>query len=234
MFRKILGVLAILSVGACASPYVATPYDRASSNVTRIAMADDSVPPKLSAFEVASIGSNFGLVGALVNAGIQAGREDALTKALAAVEFDPEARLEARMISSLTAQGYEVALVEGPLRAKRDFLVSYPAAAAGTDAYLDVVVTNYGYLAAGAFQPWRPTAQATVRLVSASDPSNVLMENVIVYNTMYPAEGVITLTPNPEFSFANQGEMEADPEKLAAGIEDALNQIADTAAQLLR
>jgi len=62
----------------------------------------------------------------------------------------------------------------------------------------------------------------------------VLMENMIVYNSMYPQEGVITLTPNPDFSFANQGEMEADPAKLAAGIEDALNQIAVTAAQLLR
>lgn len=234
MFKKMLGIVAILSVGACASPYVATPYDRASANVQSIVMADDAVPPKLSAFEVASIGSNFGLVGALVNAGIQAGREDAMTKALATVDFDPEARLEARMVSTLAAQGYQVAVVDGPLRAKRDFMAAYPAAPAGTDAYLDVVVTNYGYLSAGAFQPWRPTAQATVRLVSAADPSNVLMENVIVYNAMYPVEGVITLTPNPAFSFTNQEEMEADPAKLAAGIEDALNQIADTAAQLLR
>ena len=234
MFRKVLGIAAILSLGACVSPYVATPYDRASANVQGIAMADDAVPPKLTAFEVASIGSNFGLVGALVNAGIQAGREDAMTKALDTVDFDPEARLEARVISAMAAQGYQVAVVEGPLRAKRDFLVSYPAAPADADAYLDVVVINYGYLSAGAFQPWRPTAQASVRLVSASDPSNVLMENTIAYNTMYPAEGVITLTPNPEYSFANQGEMEANPAKLAAGIEDALNQIADTAAQLLR
>lgn len=233
MFKKILMGLAALSVAACASPYVGTPYDRASASVTHIAMADDSVPPKLSAWEVASVGSNFGLVGALVNAGIQAGREDAMTRALSTVNFDPEARLEARVAASLATQGYDVAVVEGPLRDKREFLVSYPASSTPSDAYLDVVVTDYGYLSAGAFQPWRPTASATVRLVSASDTSNVLMENVIVYNAMYAREGVITLTANPAYSFASQGEMEADPARLAAGIEDALNQIADTAAQLL-
>ena len=68
MFRKVLGILAVLSVGACASPYVATPYDRASANVESIVVADDSVPEKAIAYEVASVGSNFGLIGALVDA----------------------------------------------------------------------------------------------------------------------------------------------------------------------
>ena len=50
MFRIVLGILAVLSVGACASPYVATPYDRASANVESIVVADDSVPEKAIAY----------------------------------------------------------------------------------------------------------------------------------------------------------------------------------------
>ena len=46
--------------------------------------------------------------------------------------------------------------------------------------------------------------------------------------------GVITLTPNPAYEFKNREELLADPARMAAGIEDALNQVADTAAQLLR
>ncbi|NBB52237.1 hypothetical protein GVN24_28550 [Rhizobium sp. CRIBSB] len=234
MFRKLLVIAAAMTAAACATPYIGTPYDRAGADVQQIAVADDSMPERLTAYEAASVGSNFGLIGALVDVGIQSNREAVMTRVLGDIGFDAEASLEQRIVAAVSAQGYEVALVEGPDRAKREFLVAYPEAAPGTDAYLDVVVTNYGYLASGAFQPWRPTAEATVRLVSARERGKVLMENVIVYNSMYPQDGVITLSPNPDFSFANQGEMEADPAKLAAGIEDALNQIAVTAAKLLQ
>jgi hypothetical protein len=61
------------------------------------------------------------------------------------------------------------------------------------------------------------------------------MDNRIVYNGMTTADaGVITLTPNPDYEFENREALLADPVKMAAGIEDALNQIADTTAQLLR
>ena len=122
----------------------------------------------------------------------------------------------------------------GSDRQRRDFLVTYPGAPEGTQAYLDLVVTQYGYLSAGAFQPFRPHVGATARLVSVEDPSVVLMENVIILNGMNVPEGVITLSANPEYVFQNREAMLADPARLAAGVEDALNQVADTAAQLLR
>lgn len=234
MFRKILGAVAVLSVGACASPYVATPYDREAHGIEVIALVDDSVPPEPIAYEVASAGANFGLIGALVDAGIQASRQDAVKDALEAHGFDAEAVLEARMARALEAQGYDVAVLPGSDRQRRDFLVTYPGAPEGTQAYLDLVVTQYGYLSAGAFQPFRPHVGATARLVSVEDPSVVLMENVIILNGMNVPEGVITLSANPEYVFQNREAMLADPARLAAGIEDALNQVADTAAQLLR
>jgi hypothetical protein len=72
-----------------------------------------------------------------------------------------------------------------------------------------------------------------VRLVSASD-RRVLLENRIAYNTMRPPRGVITLTPNPEFVFNSREEMVADPERLANGVRDAMQQIAATAANLIQ
>lgn len=234
MKRYLIGLVAALSLGACASPYVATPYDRASANVRTISVIDDAADDKAIAFEVASMGSNFGLIGALVDAGIQAERREAVNKALDSVNFDGETVFERRLASRLSSEGYEVSMREGP-RAKRDFIVSYPTADGAVDAYLDIVVGHHGYLSAGAFQPFRPSAAAQVRLISAADPSKVLMDNRIVYNGMTAADaGVITLTPNPAYEFRNREELLADPAKMAAGIEDALNQVADTAAQLLR
>ncbi len=235
MYRVVFGLVGALALGACASPYVATPYDRGGAGVRRIVVIDDSAPESAVAYEVASMGSNFGLIGALVDVGIQAERRAAVNKALEGADFDGEASFERRLLSRLTAEGYQVAVREGPQREKRAFTVTYPTADGAADAYLDVVIAHYGYLSAGAFQPFRPSVGAQVRLVSAADPSKILMDNRIVYNGMAGADAsVITISPNPAFEFNNRGELLADPARMAAGIEDALNQVADTAAQLLR
>jgi hypothetical protein len=219
-------------LSACASAYVAKPFERADAAPKAIGLAGDAVPEKAIAYEKASIGSNFGLVGALVDAGIQKSRQDAVNTALEGSGFKPETAIEARLASKLSDEGYKVTPLATPNRTKREFLVSYPSDK-GVDAYLDLVVLDYGYLASGAGEPFRPTVSANVRLVSAKDPGKVLMENRIVYNGLLPQKGVITLTPNPTYAFNNRAAMLSDPKRLAAGLEDALNQVADTAAKLV-
>ena len=233
MFRKVLVAVAALTVAACASPYIATPYDRTSASVVEIALVDDSLPTKAIAYEFASVGSNFGLIGALVDAGIQLERQNAVNDALAGIQFDAETELESRLISALAAEGYAVEPLESGERAKRDWLETYPAASPETDAYLDVAVIHYGYMSSGAMQPFRPAVAAKIKLVRVSDGST-LMENQIIYNPLNMVQGVITIAPNPAYAFDNRSALLAEPERMAAGIEDALNQVADTATQLLR
>ncbi|MDI1280970.1 MAG: hypothetical protein ACI9YM_001998 [Brevundimonas sp.] len=233
MFKRVLVAAMAMTVAACASPYVATPYDRSTASVQSIALIDDSVPEKAIAYEVASVGGNFGLIGALVDAGIQAERQGAVNEALDGLGFEAESTLEARVIEALGQQGYTAAPLTGADRAKRDFLETYPEAPAGVDGYLDIAIVQYGYMSAGAGQPFRPTVGAKVKLVKVSDGST-LMENMIVYNPLNTVEGVVTLAPNPDYEFRNRAALLENPERLAAGIEDALNQVADTAARLLR
>jgi hypothetical protein len=233
MLKKVLVAAMAMTVAACASPYVATPYDRSAASIQSIALIDDSVPEKAIAYEVASVGGNFGLIGALVDAGIQAERQGAVNEALNGLGFDAESKLEARVIAALGQQGYTAAPLDGADRAKRDFLETYPDAPAGVDGYLDIAIVQYGYMSAGAGQPFRPTVGAKVKLVKVSDGST-LMENMIIYNPLNAVEGVVTLAPNPEYEFRNRTALLENPERLAAGIEDALNQVADTAARLLR
>ena len=233
MLKRLLVATMAMIVAACASPYVATPYDRAAGAVQSIGLVDDSVPEKAMAYEVASVGGNFGLIGALIDAGIQAERQGAVNEALNGLGFDAEAKLEARVIAALAQHGYTAAALEGGERPKRDFLETYPDAPEGVDGYLDIAITQYGYMSSGAGQPFRPTVGAKVKLVKVSDGST-LMENIIIYNPLNAVEGVVTLPPNPDYEFKNRAALLEDPDRLAAGIEDALNQVADTAARLLR
>lgn len=233
MARTIVAVSAMTLLGACASNYVATPYVAGPDRLERVAVADDSLPEGLIAYEVASVGSNFGLIGALIDAGVQSSRRDAVTDALGTISFDAETVLEGYVIDALGQQGVQATLLNGPQRERRVFLATYPDAPAGVEAYFDLVLTHYGYLSAGSGQPWRPSADATVRLVSV-EGGRVLLENRITYNTMNAPRGVITLTPNPEYVFENREEMVSDPQRLANGLRDAFQQIAATAATLIR
>lgn len=233
MKHSLVAVSAMLLLSGCAASYVATPYVAGAQRIERLAIADDSVPQNLSAAEIASVGSNFGLIGALIDAGVRDSRQDALRDALATISFDAEATLERNLVDALAQDGVQAAVLEGPQRQRRVFLTEYSNGPEGVQAYLDIVLVNYGYVSAGSGQPWRPTAYAMVRLVSAAD-RRVLLENHISYNTMNAPRGVITLTPNPEFVFQNREEMVTDPERLANGLRDAMQQIAATAAGLMR
>ena len=233
MIRNYAAAAAMAALCACTPTYVGTPYVAGADRIERVAILDDSVPEGISAHEVASLGSNFGLIGALVEAGVQDSRQNALEAALATIGFDAEDTLERYVVEALGQQDIQATVVSGPQRRNRVFVTDYPQAPAGTQAYYDIVLRDFGYVSAGAGQPWRPTADAMVRLVSAAD-GQVLLENRIAYNVMEPPRGVITIAPDPQYIFYNRAEMTGDPERLANGLRHALQQVASTAATLIR
>ena len=226
-----LAALAPLSLVACAAPYAGVPYAAPATPVERVALAADPLPDEVIAYEAASVAGNFGLIGALVDAGVQASRKDRVNDALASINYAPEPRFEQYLTEALAQQRIQLAVSKGPNREKRKFLTTY-SGAEGAQAFLDFNVTSFGYLNAGS-QMWRPVVTADVRLVDAVT-KKTLMENRIFYNPITPQDGVITISPNPEYQFRNREDMVTQPERLAAGIDDALRQVADTAVKLLR
>ena len=229
--KRIFAALAPFGLVACASPYAGVPYAPPATRVEKVALAADPLPEKVIAYEAASVAGNFGLIGALVDAGVQASRKDRVNDALESINYAPEPRFEQYLTEALAQQRIQLAVSKGPNREKRKFLAAY-SGADGAQAYLDFNVTSFGYLNAGS-QMWRPVVTADVRLVDANT-KKTLMENRIFYNPITPQDGVITISPNPEYQFRNREDMVTQPEKLAAGIDDALRQVADTAVKLLR
>ena len=229
---KLFAAAGLMFLGACTQNYVATPYTAGAQPLTRVTLADDVLPQNVIAYQVASTMSNFGLIGALIDAGVQESRRDAVNDALETISYDPEPALEAYLIAEMAERGITASLAQGPDRDKREFLVEYPSADGGVQAYFDIVVDSFGYVQAGGNE-WRPAAGALVRLVDVGT-GDTLMENRIAYNIPNALPGVVTLPPNPEFTFDNREAMVSDPQRLAAGIDDGLRRVADTAVSLLR
>lgn len=226
-----------LLASACASTYEPIPFDRTAAGVKSIAVMDDALPEKPTVYMAATVGSNLGLLGALVDGSVQSSRQKKMLEIFDGQGVDAENVLEQRLMANLKEKGYDVSMMDTGERDNRKLLKDYDGMGNGTDALLDVVSGGYGYVSAGLKKPWRPSAHFKVRMI---DPQtgDILMENYIAYNPLgftgqEAKVGAITITPDPVYAFTKMEDMEADPEKTTAGIVAALESVADTMATLV-
>lgn len=225
-------------LAACATKPPVIPYDRTSSNpVKKIGIVTPEFPDGPHAMLASSVGMSFGLVGALIDAGMEANRDSSLEQVLNAQNFSAYQRFVDGLTASLKAQGYEVEMISATRTKKGEFLKTYPTGEK-VDAYLDIVAFNYGYVAAGVAgsTPYRPFLYTQCQLVRASDNS-VLMQDQVDYNPINPGNGTkdnVAIGPDPAYSFEKFSDLESDPAKATKGVEIAFAQTTNAIGKLLR
>jgi|GEM_PF-680330 len=254
-FKRGAVLVLALAVAACAQQPKSIPFVKpAGTQIQTIGLLTPDMPKQAAAVLATSPGKNAanaaasgGLIGlaiglaiAGIDAGMQSSREDTLEDMLDAQSFDAHARFAEALRTSLEEKGYQV--VDVPRSAQRSgtrkFLQNYQAPAGQqVDAFLDIVVSGYGYGAAStsSSSPYRPTVYAETRLVSASDKS-VLMRDDVAYNPMGGGrqQDRVTVAPAPQYSFVDFETLEGAPEKVAEGLDVALTKTAETIGTLLR
>jgi hypothetical protein len=227
-----LAAIGLLLAGCAASPEI--PYDKTTaSQVKTIGLITPRFPSGPDVVLASTVGQSFGLVGALVDAGMKANR-DSQFKALLDSENYSETDLFAKdLATGLQAEGYTVVSLPAQ-RDQADFLKQYPPAA--VDAYLDVVGLEYGYIAAGITSslPYRPFIALRVKLIKAQD-SSVLMQDIIVYNRFGPGNptNIVTIAPDPSQGYADFSALVADPPGAIQGMQTATDKTAATVGKLL-
>lgn len=234
--NRMAAVAAIASLAGCVSQPPEIPFDKSADNIHSIGIVTPSMPEKPSIWLASDVGQSFGLIGALVDAGMQASRDKEVWAMLTEEGKVPREDFAKAIQASLEAHGYAVK----PIAVERnstDYLKTYPAADTGTDAYLDILVGNYGYVAAGIGNstPYRPFLYLHCRLLRASD-AKVLMQDTILYDpvTPIPTDKSVTLSPDPDYIFPEFSNMEADHKRTAAGLDASFHQTADAVGHLLQ
>jgi hypothetical protein len=230
----LIGTALLLS--ACAGqPEI--PFDKSTAgDIKTIGIVTMSIPDQPSVRLASDIGQSFGLIGALVDAGMESSRNSQFWAEIDGAHNPPPALFAADMAAALREHGYDVKTIDVP---KRDsgFLKTYPPAADGhVDAYLDVtfIGIGYGYMAAGIGKstPYRPFAYVNCRLVRASD-QQVLMQDLVFYNPVNGTSKIVTVTADPTYTFTDFDALHADPKKARDGMDDAFRQTAEAIANLL-
>jgi hypothetical protein len=223
-------VAATFMLAACATPEI--PYDKTvAAQVKTIGIVTPHFPDGPSVVLASSVGQSFGLIGALIDAGMRANRESQFKTLLLSQNYSiPDAFIKS-LSDGLQAEGYTVSLIP-VMRDRADFLAHYPPAQ--VDAYLDVVTLGYGYIAAGISSslPYRPIFLARARLVKAQD-SSVLMQDAVYYNPYGPATKVVTIPPDADKQFVDFDSLMADPVNAVGWLHYATDRSAQTINNLL-
>ena len=225
--------LSMLLLAACAS-VTSIPYDRTAAGINSIAILEPQMPEKATVYEAADLGMSFGLIGALIDSGIQSNRQKKLADVVEANNFSAKDVLIHAVDEALQARGYSFVAVPVE-RTKDDFMATYPDAPDGSQALLDLVVVEYGYLKAGAGKnaKWRPHVLLKARLVRASDKA-VLMESWFNYNPVNKTKGMVTVAPDPNFGYEDVDELIAGQTETLNGIQQAFAKTTDAMGTLLQ
>lgn len=234
-FRAVAAItLAFAFLGGCVHrPEI--PFEKAANDIKTIGILTPGTPNGPAVVLATSVGRSFGLIGALVDAGMTASRDSQFEDELKRQNFVFDDAVVKSLSDHLTAAGYVVSTIPAK-RSATDFVKSYPKADdTKVDAYLDVYYGGYGYIAAGigSTTPYRPGIALRVRLVRARDAS-VLMEDSIVYNPINTPVDTVTVAPNPDDLFVDFDALKADPEHAVKGLYNAIDLTSDTVAKLLR
>jgi hypothetical protein len=209
------------------------PYDRAAAgNVKTIAVITPGTPDRPHVVLASTVGQSFGLIGALIDAGMQDSRESKFQAVVAQRNFKGQDAMIKQLDAALVADGY-TPVDTTVTRAGQGFAKDYQQAPGSTDAYIDVVM-NYGYYAAGLSTPYRPFVFVDVKLVRTSDKA-LLMQKSIFYNPLNNAPSqTVTLAPDPAYEFADFDALMADPDRAVKGLDNAVTQVAATMGTLLK
>lgn len=232
---KFAALAAAILLSACTTlPKV--PYDRTlASDVKSIGIITPKFPDGPTVFLASTVGRSFGLIGALIDAGMQADRQSKFQALLQQENFSTQERFVDSIADALREAGYTVSVIP-VTRDGTDFVSTYPTAEEPkVDAYLDMIADGYGYGAAGIgwSTPYRPVFAVRARLVRARD-SSVLMQDMVSYNPIGPRANVITIAPDPVHRFETFDSLIGNPKGAVSGLQAATEQSAFAVAKLLR
>jgi hypothetical protein len=237
-FTKTAALLAavVLTLAGCATAPPEIPYDRTTSGtVHTIGVLSEGYPTGPSAILAANIGAGFGLIGGITESIMRSNRESSLRDIMASQNFRFEDEFNGTLVASLAAKGYQVVTVP-VTRENGKQLDKYPDQfGVAADAYLDIAVYGYGYIAAAIADsaPYRPFMSARVRLIRASDKS-VLMQDIVIYNPYNNPKNAVTISADPAYSYTTFDLLEGDRTGTVTGLKLAADQSADAVANLLR
>lgn len=233
MVRAAIPAALLLLVSAC-STFPTQGYNKAATgNPHSIALAPVGMPEKANVRIMAPVGANFGLIGALVEVGRENTAMDEARATLEKANLDYQTYLPEQIVKSLKTAGFEAQQLPGARDPKSRFkFLNGPTKEPGADAVLDIYAPFLGFIAAGATTDYRPSVLLDAKLIRASD-QKVLFADQIYYNNFNRnlAPKAVSIEPDPGCVFKDRDELQANPQRTASCLQNAMDAAAKELAK---
>lgn len=220
MFR-VVGLLAFVALLSACQSMPTTAYNKAESNVKVLGLAPMGIPKEPSVRILASVGANFGLIGAVVEESRAAAASKELQEIFAQSNYDYRKDVQDSLALAFSEISMPLSVHAGKRPEKEQFkLLTACPKSPDTDACLDVFLSYLGYMSAGATTDYVPTVHLTAKLVRSSD-GVTLFQDQVHYNAMAGTKAIV-VQPSEEYRFKDRDAMKADPQRVTAGIQHAV------------
>ncbi len=239
VFGLVFAALLALAATGCVSMPEQQAYNRdVHANVKTIAVLETQ-PTETTVMMLNHPGANFGLIGGLVAAADQASKESRYAAILAKSQFEPLAYFRDRLTAHMGERGYTLVWPASQVqkaRVERGSLglrKAYPTTTAA-DAQMDVNVSFIGYAAAGAGDraPYRPTATASVRLVSPDGKQNYYTD-YYAYNNVFNINKAVAIDADAQFAYPDFDDLVRAGVASVEGLRQAIDAVAARIASQL-
>ena len=223
----LLAFVVVLMTGGCAPsvPHLALDKE-ANPRIQKIALLEVPEPQVNPVVNMGGGAMAFGLIGSLVQAGVNQSNTTEFTKRMKSRNLTLGAAMADALRGELPRDGYEVSDLSGvrPKTKSDGKEMDYRAIETEADAILDVWFVTAGYLSMPSSTIYEPWVCVVVRLVSSQTREPVYLQ-ILDYGATMKADGIVNLPATPVFTYGTAGALLDRADEAADGLRASIQPI---------
>ncbi len=194
------------------------------------------VPPKdiedIEIFYFNHPGMSFGLIGGLAAAAEFSSKKTTYNNLIKSTKFDPDRYFTQKLTGYLKSEGYRVHLLPYDKRRDNDYLKKYPNI--NTDAFLDVVILNLGYIAGSPSSSYKPSIRAKVKMLKRKNQTTLYEKHIGVGESFALSEEADYVGDDTAHHYEDFDTLKNHAQESVEGIKKALDMLARHIADALK
>jgi len=236
MFNKYLlhilsGVVVVLFSGCAKIPNL--DYNaQMNRDIHTIAI----IPPKkiedIGVFYFNHPGMSFGLIGGLAAAAEFSSKKTTYNNLIKSTKFDANSYFVKRLSAYLKGEGYSVLVLPYDKRRDNDYMEKYPNT--NTDALLDVIIMDLGYIAGSPSSSYKPTVRAKVKMVKRGNHATLYEKYIGVGESFALSEEADYAGDDTAHHYKDFDALKMHAQESVEGIKRALDMTAKHIAHALK
>jgi hypothetical protein len=226
-----LGLIALMS--ACVS-VPRQPFDKQSSHeVKRIALLEVDDPPEYGVLNVGGFGSNFGLIGALVQAADVQSKTGKFTATARDANFYLGRELGTQVKQALEQRGYEVTYITGVRSKKNAMETDFQKIATDADAILDLLIVQSGYYSGSLSTYYVPWLRMSAKLVSTKTQQPLYQQTYAYGEEITNVRGLEFIKADTKYQYTSFDDLREHTPQALEGLRNAASVVAGKVSEAL-